>query len=454
MSPSRRRPSTAAPLLAVALAAAACTVGGTQDARLSGSSPAPPAPSRTDPDASRLARVRGPTAAEALSHLCDVPATAPSSGPRPAGRPPASIAEVERQTAAVRGLAFLQPVPVDAVGSEELADRLQGSLDASLPVAMMRRRTIAWRTIGALPPEASIRRAIERFATGQVVGFYSPNSGRLVFSGTTQPNGLERFTLSHELTHALDDQHFHLERTDELTARCDDEASEAALGVIEGSATFFSLEYARRYLSLADVGSLLRAAFASPSIAGVPPFIVRLETWPYVAGEAFIAAREAAGGRAAVNAALRTFPATTEQVMHPERYPRDRAQPVGVRDLGAALGRSWRDIDVMEVGEAWLSILLGLRLDALIADRAAAGWDGGIYRAWRDGAQAAVVLRTVWDTRADASEFAEALRSWIDAGGSTGAVISSSAEVSAVFATNDATLARLRSLVEALGADA
>ena len=409
-------------------------------------SPAPPSAPGTA-DGSRPARVRGPAAAEALSRLCRVPSPQRSSRPTHAGPTPPSIAEVERQIAAVRGLPFLHPVPVDAVGTEELADRLQASLDASLPAGMLRRRTVAWRTIGAIPPEASIREAIERFATGQVVGFYSPSSGRLVFAGTSDPNGLERFTLAHELTHALDDQHFHLERTDRLTARCDDEASEAALGVIEGSATYFSLAYAREYLSLSDVGSVLRGALASSSIAGVPPFIVRLETWPYLAGEAFIAARDASGGRAAVGAALRTFPATTEQVIHPERYPRDRPQLVDVPDIGAALGRGWRDLDVMGVGEAWLSTLLGLRLEPSVAEDAAAGWDGGTYRAWENGGRAAVILRTVWDTPADGAEFAQAMRSWIEGGAVPGDVVGSSATVSAAFATSDATLASVRSLL-------
>ena len=89
--------------------------------------------------------------------------------------------------------------------------------------------------------------------------------------------------------------------------------------------------------------------------------------------------------------------------MHPERYPNDTPQPVDVPDLGPALGDGWRDLDVMTVGEVWLQLMLELRLDADDAGRAAAGWDGGIYRAWTDGTQTAVVLRTVWDSTEDAA---------------------------------------------------
>jgi hypothetical protein len=41
-----------------------------------------------------------------------------------------------------------------------------------------------------------------------VVGFYDPDKGRLVYIGSTQLDLTQKFTLAHELTHAIDDQHF------------------------------------------------------------------------------------------------------------------------------------------------------------------------------------------------------------------------------------------------------
>ena len=76
----------------------------------------------------------------------------------------------------------------------------------------------------------------------------------------------------------------------------------------------------------------------------------------------------------------------------------------------------------MQVGEAWLAAMLGLRLDTATAEAAAAGWDGGLYRAFTDGDDAAVVLATAWDSAADADAFAQALREWLDAEGQWGIV--------------------------------
>ena len=81
-------------------------------------------------------------------------------------------------------------------------------------------------------------------------------------------------------------------------------------------------------------------------------------------------------------------------------------------DFAPTFGEDWRDVDVMEVGELWLKVWLGLRLTDAEASAAAAGWDGGIYRSWTDGDDVAVVLATAWDTPEDAREFADALEEW------------------------------------------
>jgi hypothetical protein len=108
------------------------------------------------------------------------------------------------------------------------------------------------------------------------------------------------------------------------------------------------------------------------------------------------------GGVDAVDDAFRDMPVSTEQILHPERYPNDAPTPVDVEDLAPALGTAWEDLDVQEVGEGWLLLALELRLDDAAAQEAAAGWDGGVYRAWTDGRDVAAVLSTV-DSPGDAA---------------------------------------------------
>ena len=260
-----------------------------------------------------------------------------------------------------------------------------------------------------IPAGTSIRDALLAFQTGQVVGFYNPANGKLVYIGDTELSLTERFILAHELTHAIDDQHFGLGRIDPIAARCDDEAFAAALGAVEGSAQFFATQVIMRFPQEATgVGG----GGDDGSLEGVPEFIVNLELWPYTAGLAFIQRLQEEGGTERVNQALRTFPVSTEQIIHPERWPNDVPQPVDVPDLGPGLGAGWTDLDVMTVGELWIQLMLDLRLSGDQASAAAAGWDGGLYRAWADGSRTAVVLRTEWDSPGDASEFVAAMNEW------------------------------------------
>jgi hypothetical protein len=222
-----------------------------------------------------------------------------------------------------------------------------------------------------------------------------------------------------------------------MSAACQDERSEAALGLVEGSAQYFAAVTVAQdpQIDLTDLlDSLADAAAGSTPPAGVPPFVDSLELWPYTAGESFVAGL-ATGGTGAVDAAFRRFPVSTEQVIHPEAYPTDRPRDVAIPDLTPALGKRWGDLDAMTIGEEWLRAMLALRLDEAQADDAAAGWDGGGYRAFSDGRDVVVAMRTAWDTRADAEAFAAALRQW-SAGAHRVDVETQGTTVSSVFATS------------------
>jgi hypothetical protein len=248
--------------------------------------------------------------------------------------------------------------------------------------------------------------------------------------------------LAHELTHALDDQHFDLVRVDRLGSHCRDELSMAALGAVEGSAQYFATTAIADLRPIADSTGLTGVGAGTSS--NVPPFFQDLQQWPYGAGTRFIQTRFQEGGTTAVDEAIRRLPVSTEQILHPQRYPNDTPQPQDVPDLSAALGPGWRDLDVMEIGEAWLQLALSLRIDGEVPNRAAAGWDGGVYRAWTDGDRVAVLLRTVWDTAGDADEFAAAIRAWIGEGSGPAEVTQPDAlHVEVAFASDTGTLAAL-----------
>ena len=178
-------------------------------------------------------------------------------------------------------------------------DRPAGTknFDKTYPVDFYARRSEAWATIGVIPAGASLRDALLKFQTGQVVGYYNPANGQLVYIGDTDLDQTERFILAHELTHALDDQHFGLKRLDSIGARCDDEAFMAGLGAIEGSAQYFASQVLMRFPSDAPFGG----GGDDGSLDAVPPFITALQLWPYTAGTTFIQQLDGVGGTTEVD---------------------------------------------------------------------------------------------------------------------------------------------------------
>jgi hypothetical protein len=86
--------------------------------------------------------------------------------------------------------------------------------------------------------------------------------------------------------------------------------------------------------------------------------------------------------------------------------------------------------------------MFDLDLPVSEAQRAAAGWDGGEYRAFGNGSRTAVLLLTVWDTDRDAREFSDAMKRWV--GDRPASVVRIGASVKVLFASDRETLDLLR----------
>lgn len=433
-------------LVASAIGLAACTGSapppGPVDDPIEPTAPVPASPESESP------APEGPgSALAAARRLCGVPepdleggSDVPAEGPTPP-----VIADVMKEVERLRGFDYAHPVVAQPVEQQEIAEDLVAYADVAYPREQYERRSLAWDTIGVIPDGTSLRAAYENYGSSQVIGYYDTLTGELKFIGSQSPTPLERITLAHELTHAIDDQRFGLEQLDLLGAECRDEQSAAAIAVVEGNATFFMLRWAETFLTPEEqVRVGIEAAQQDTSTEGIPPFIVQLQAWSYDQGLRFIGALESRGGVDSVDTAFEDLPVSTEQIIHPERYPNDVPTPVDVADLSGELGDGWEDLDVMTIGEAWLSLALDLRLDGSEAREATAGWDGGVYRAWSDGRDAAVLLSTEWDSEADAQDFAAAMQQWIVAGEDLGTVLEpDGTSVDVLFATDAVALRRL-----------
>ena len=274
------------------------------------------------------------------------------------------------------------------------------------------------KLLGLIDASVDLREVSASVFSEGVAGYYDPRTKRMrtVRGAATGTKVLAEMVLAHELTHALEDQRYGLGLEDQGGS---DDAALARLALVEGSASDLMYAYARRHFTAEEtLGGVLGSAFAPTG--SLPAFLQAQLVFPYTGGAEFVGAlRERAGGRwTLVDLAERSRPpASTEQVMHPEKWVRVEP-PVRVRvRAGEALGDGWERAAGGVLGE--------FQTRELLADAggggsstAAAGWGGDRYELWRRGAgesrrDAALIVRWRWDTPADAREFEAKLRQWV-----------------------------------------
>jgi hypothetical protein len=219
--------------------------------------------------------------------------------------------------------------------------------------------------------------------------------------------------MAHELTHALQDQHFNLRRF-EKWPKGDSDAELAAHALIEGDATLAMMYYALRRPKSASVEASPPAADNSTmdQLNKAPRALRESLLFPYERGMNWAFQVHKRGGWNGLSQAFTKLPQSTEQIMHPDKYFAGEA-PVKVEmpNLAAKLGAKWRRSDYDVHGEWSLYLVLDeyLKADAE-AKKAAAGWGGDCFALY-EGAkpqEVMIAMLSVWDTEQDAREFFEA----------------------------------------------
>jgi hypothetical protein len=164
-------------------------------------------------------------------------------------------------------------------------------------------------------------------------------------------------------------------------------------------------------------------------LKAAPPVLQRSLLGPYVLGASFLLRGNLAGflekvPAADLDRAFRQPPASTEQVLHPEKYwgpgPADLPLPVPLPDFSPELGGGWERLGQGALGEMIVALLTGstaidpTSFDAALATKwtneGASGWGGDRWVLYGRGPQRILILGTIWDTERDATEFAAALK--------------------------------------------
>jgi hypothetical protein len=338
---------------------------------------------------------------------------------RPERRSGPPVEQVARRVERVRELEFDHLPRVREVSAAEARRAGLAELDRQVP---RRRQDVEERLLkllGLLEPDAQLREVLGTALAGEVGGYYIPRTDTLAL---VRGSGLGAFgdvALAHELTHALEDQHFGIDPSRARGVLDDRSVAESALH--EGTATIAMVEY----LALTQGGgvelppSVRREVLdqleglALPASSGLPRYVREALVFPYSAGATFVDGIESEGGWAAVDRVFESDrPVSSEQVMHPEKYAAGE-RPLAVR-LGAyrsALPAGARAVARGDLGEFDTAQFLRDVNGRRRAERAAVGWGGSKFVLWRlpDGDDV-IAMGWAWDSPRDAKEFEAAAR--------------------------------------------
>jgi hypothetical protein len=327
---------------------------------------------------------------------------------------------VEQRVVKLRGLEVKKPIRWEVTTKDKVRAYLQKTLDEQYAPGEMEKEGQAMQALGFISRNMNFKEFIIALYEEQVGGYYDPVKETFYLADWIAP-GMQETIIAHELTHALQDQHFDIDKfIDRIKGNSDAMYARAAL--VEGEATLVMLADSmdnlgvEMDLSMLDMdgvfGQLMiqMSAAQFPKFAEAPKALRETLMFPYIKGLGFVNYGRRQGGWKRIDKIYADIPESTEQIMHPARYfdQRDPPTEVSLDFIAKLVPEKWEKIYTDVLGEFMTLQLLDPVDDQDEEKKAAAGWDGDKVWVFKQGQDLAWVQLSVWDTEKDAVEFAGA----------------------------------------------
>lgn len=318
-----------------------------------------------------------------------------------------AIPELEESS----GLTFKKLPVLEERTKDEVRSFIEAQFNEQLPPLELAGAQEAYRLFGLLPDTLDLRAFFIELLAEQVAGYYDPATKVLYVVKDAAPE-LREVTITHELMHALQDQHTRLDSVQSLKG--DNDRMVAMQSVIEGQATYeqFAMMTGGSDMGLRIPGGwdrvrdLIRTGQSSmPKFSTAPMLIQETLLFPYLSGAEFVRQfKRARSGQTP----FAPFASSTEQVLHPEKFL-DSVPDLPTR-VSLAPSRAGTPVHEDNLGEFETKLLLFEHAkDQALAVAGASGWDGDRYQVVNTPAGSALGWVTVWDTPVDAVEFRDVM---------------------------------------------
>lgn len=357
-----------------------------------------------------------------------------------------SVDEILKFASQDTGLPIRRPVKRELATRAQVAAFVRERLKEDENARQLQQSELVLKKFGLLPAGFDLGRFLVEVMEEQVAGYYDPRVQTMYLMDWV-PADTQQMVLAHELTHALQDQNFELEKW--LKAEPEDSAKPAAgagehsrdeemaarQAVSEGQAMAVFLDYMLRSSgkTLVDVPwtvelfkrQTLEQTKASPVFGAAPMYLQEAITFSYTYGLDFVRKLlEAGGQQLAFDAALRYPPRNTRQIMEPKTYiDREELPAVTAPDLKRVL-KDHHVYDSGEVGQFDVYVMLKQFRDEETADKLATKWRGGAYSVgWKADPKSkdatpptggvTLLYLSRWAAAEDATRFATEYAAWL-----------------------------------------
>ncbi len=222
--------------------------------------------------------------ASVSSSVVPSPSGAPTDEPSPADEEDvlATLAEIEEQVLAIRGLPSADLEPPDLLTRDEFRVELLATFDEDYPQEERDEDNASLRALGLLEPDQDVAELQLQLLGDAVDGFYDDDEKRMVIVTDEGLDALAKFAYAHEYAHALQDASFGIDSL-ERDAEGQDDRGLARTALLEGDASVVMLAWAFAHLSPEELVEI--TSTPPPDTTGIPSWLVEyLVVFPYNEG--------------------------------------------------------------------------------------------------------------------------------------------------------------------------
>ncbi len=345
-----------------------------------------------------------------------------------------SVDEILQFASQDTGLPIEHKVKRRLTKRDEVQSYIEKSMKDDKDAKRLERSSAVLKKFGLIPRDFDLSKFLVTMLREQVAGYYDAKAKTVNLLNWVDAEQ-QKPVLAHELTHALQDQSFGIEKWMKGSAEnadnkrndpspadiVNDEESSARQAVIEGQAMVVLMDY-----SLAPAGKtmldapqivealkqgMLTGTADSPAFRDAPIFLKEELTFPYRYGLDFTAALLQAGGKELAYAgAFKDPPKTTREIMEPKTYlTHEKLEPLKLIDMEKDF-QGYDPFDIGAMGEFDVDVLVEQYAGRDEATTIYPEWRGGYYFAGKPkgdkSAPIGVLYISRWSSAAKAAEFA------------------------------------------------